>query len=221
MSVAVGRMDRGGLASRIARRAWRAGVDVDASVAGALARYLELLRRWNLRMNLTALGDGDDGLDRLVVEPLVAARHLPAGSRSVVDIGSGGGSPAVPMKMAVPEVALRMVESKVRKAAFLREAVRQLGLEDVVVESCRYEELMSRRRLHEAVDVVTVRAVRIDGDALERLQALLRVGGAVLLFRGSGEGDIPGDVRPPLRWKGTYALVEALRSRLVVLEKTG
>ena len=208
-----------GLADRIAEQASRAGVAVEASLAGGLAEYVELLRRWNGRMNLTALGDDERGLGRLVVEPLVAARRVPAEAVSLLDIGSGGGSPAVPLKLAVRRLALRMVESKGRKAAFLREVVRQLGLENVEVEACRYQELLARPELCAAADVVTVRAVRVDGRALQGLQRLLRVGGVLLLFGGKGDGDVCGEVRWPLRWQGTYPLVESLRSHLVVLQK--
>ena len=77
-----------------------------------------------------------------------------------------------------------------------------------------------RPALRESADVVTVRGVRLEGEAFEDLQSLLRVGGALLLFTGVGEADVRGDVRKPLRWRGTYPLVQSLRSRLVVLEKT-
>ncbi len=213
-------MKERGLAGRIARRASRAGVEVDAPLANGLAVYLELLFRWNRRVNLTGLGEDDRGLDRLVVEPLVAAQQMPPGARSVVDIGSGGGSPAVPLKLAVPGLGLTMVEASSRKAAFLREVVRRLGLKDVVVETCRYEELSRRRELFEAADVVTVRAVKVDERALEAFQALLRVGGALLLFGRAEENGVPVNVGAPLRWQGSYPLVESLKSRLVVLEKT-
>ena len=175
-------------------------------------------------MNLTGLAEDDTGLDRLVVEPLVAAGRMPVGVRSVVDIGSGGGSPAVPMKLAQPGLMLRMVESRRRKAAFLREVTRQLGLKNVVVEACRYEALLTRPELHETADVVTVRAVAVDGVALEGLQALLRIGGRVFLFLRGGEDDVAEDLRQWqsrqfLQWRGTYPLVDSLKSRLVVLEK--
>ena len=208
-----------GLAERIAERVSRAGMDIDPSLVSGLAAYLRLLYRWNEQMNLTALAEDDRGLDRLVVEPLVAAQQMPEEARSVVDIGSGGGSPAVPLKLAVPGVALRMVESKSRKAAFLREVVRELGLTDVVVEACRYEELLTRPELHAATDVVTVRAVKVDAQALEGLQTLLRAGGVLFLFRSTGEDEAWGDRHRSLRWRGTYPLVESLQSRLVVLEK--
>jgi 16S rRNA G527 N7-methylase RsmG len=90
------------------------------------------------------------------------------------------------------------------------------------VEGCRYEDLLAAARadLHEAADVITVRAVRVSGTVLGNLQRLVRVGGSVFLFRGPTEGDVPDDLRPPLGWAGTYPLVESLGSRLVVLAKS-
>ena len=132
---------------------------------------------------------------------------------------SGGGSPAIPLKLAMPGISLRMVESKVRKAVFLRQAVRELALTDTVVETSRYEELLSRPELHEALDVITIRAVRLETRTLMNLQAFLRPGGQMLLFRGPGGADIAGSLTPPLDWAATYPLLASHRSRLVVLTK--
>ena len=208
-----------GLKRRLERRAGRAGVEVSDSLIERLCVYVELLLRWNARMNLTALDDRDTGLDRLIVEPLVAVRHLPTRKATVVDIGSGGGSPAIPLKLAAPDVSLLMVEAKTRKAAFLREAVRRLELERTSVETGRYEALLTRPELHEAHDVLTLRAVRIEARVLRGLQAFIKPGGELLLFRGGGGADVPAEVQPPLVWRATYPLVESLRSRLVVLRK--
>lgn len=206
------------LAGRVLERGLRAGVSIDASLASVLAVYLDLLYRWNRRMNLTALSEDDAGLDRLIIEPLMAAQQIPVEATSLVDIGSGGGSPAVPLKLAKPALELRMVESKTRKAVFLREVVRQLGLANVVVEGCRYEELLTRLERREVADVVTIRAVRLDREAVARLQALLRVDGRLLLFRGTEERNLWRDVQS-VRWRGTYPLLESRKSHLVVLEK--
>ena len=170
-------------------------------------------------MNLTALDDRDTGLDRLVIEPLVAARHLATRRGAVVDIGSGGGSPAVPLKLAVSGVTLMMVEAKARKAAFLREVVRELELDRTTVETGRYEQLLARPELHEAHDALTLRAVRLESRVLRGLQAFVKPGGQLLLFRSTSGVDVPADLPPPLAWSATYPLVESLRSRLVVLRK--
>jgi len=204
------------VADRIARRANRAGLEIDSLLQDALAAYLDLLLRWNRRINLTALTDDDHGIDRLVIEPLVAARHLPMPDAVVTDIGSGGGSPAVPMKLAAPAVRLRMVESRTRKAAFLREVARRLGLAETVVEACRYEELAAREALVGQSDVVSVRAVRTGARMLDRIEPLVKDRGLVFLF-GSTRGNVDA-VPPPWRVDAAHPLLDPA-SRLVVLRK--
>ena len=113
-----------------------------------------------------------------------------------------------------------MVEVKARKSAFLREAVRHLGLQRAVVENATYEELLARPELHEACQSVSVRAVRIETRVLTTLQAFLAVGGRLLLFRGPTGPEEPGVIVPPLSWTGTYPLLDSLQSRLTVLTKS-
>jgi len=209
------------LRTRLARRAARANLSLADDLAERFLAYYELLTRWNRKMNLTALEDPDEAIDRLLLEPLAATRYLPqAAAIRQMDIGSGGGSPAIPMKLAVPGSQLRMVEAKARKSAFLREAVRHLGLSDTAVETARYEELLARPELHEVADVVTVRAVRLEQRVLTSLQAFVAVGGILMLFRGSSGPEQPGTVVPPLRWTGTYPLMDSLQSRLTILTKS-
>jgi 16S rRNA G527 N7-methylase RsmG len=88
----------------------------------------------------------------------------------------------------MPRLFVRMVEARVRKAAFLREAVRQLKLDGVVVERCRYEQLLERAELAGAHDVLTVRGVRVDENAARALEGLVRAGGTLLFFGGAGGG---------------------------------
>lgn len=209
---------------RLRRRARRAGIELPASLAAGCERYFQLLARWNAKINLTALpleqGGSDEAVDRLLIEPLLAARHVPPHAEQMIDIGSGSGSPAIPMALALPRLSVRMVESKTRKAVFLREAIRELGIASAEVETSRYEELLARPELHEGLDLVTLRAVRVEPRTLVGLQAFLKAGGQLFLFRGPGGADLAHALTPPLTWVATYPLVESLRSRLVVLEKT-
>ena len=206
------------LAERIVRRAARAGLEVDNALTRALTVYVELLMRWNRRINLTALLDDDRGIDRLIVEPLAAARHLPKPDAAVTDIGSGGGSPAVPMKLASPGVRLRMVESRTRRAAFLREAVRRLGLDGTVVEACRLEDLAARGELRGKSDVVTVRGVRVEARLLRLIRPLIDSGGVVFLFRSAGDG-LDAGLPSPWRVDAEHPLLGP-DHRLVVLKHT-
>ncbi len=196
-----------------------AGVKLEPVLAGRLAAYVELLLRWNTRLNLTALDDSDRGLDRLVIEPLAAARHVPRGAVSVVDIGSGSGSPAIPFRLALGGGPLVMVEARQRKAAFLREAVRRLNLADVAVETGRFEELAALPRLQGAFDVLTVRGVQIGPRELRQLARFVQEGGRLLLFSGAPGDRAAADPPPPLERLAEPPLVPGLGSRLVVLRK--
>jgi 16S rRNA (guanine527-N7)-methyltransferase len=205
--------------TRLARRAAKANLFVADSVAERLVAYYELLSRWNRKINLTSIDNLDEAIDRLLLEPLVAVRHFPPNVRSLMDIGSGGGSPAIPFKVAVPAVRLTMVEVKARKSAFLREAIRQLQLAETTVETARYEELLVRPELHEAFDLLSLRAVRAEARVLTSLQAFIAPGGSLLLFRGPEGPSQPSVIVPPLEWAGTYPLIESLQSRVTVLTK--
>jgi 16S rRNA (guanine527-N7)-methyltransferase len=208
--------------NRLTRRAKRAGVSVTLQLGVRLETYYRLLDTWNRKINLTGLNLGEaapETIDRLLIEPLVAARHIPTGAARILDVGSGGGSPAIPMTLALPSIHLLMVESKTRKSVFLREAIRAVGLEGADVAASRFEELLTRPELHEAHDLVTIRAVRIEPRVLSNLQAFLKTRGLLFLFRGATTADPSETVPPPLAWSATYPLLESLRSRLVVLEK--
>ncbi len=207
---------------RLLRRAKRAGLTIPPATALRLETYFRLLETWNRKINLTGFNLAEptpDTLDRLLIQPLVAARHVPAGATRMLDIGSGGGSPAIPIALAVPSIRLLMVESKTRKSVFLREAVRAVALEGAEVAASRYEELLARPELHETHDLVTMRAVRVEPRLLSNLQAFIKPGGVLLLFRGTTAADPSETVPPPLAWSATFPLLESLRSRLVVLEK--
>lgn len=207
------------LRTRLKKRTVKAGVFLSTDLSEQLAAYYELLARWNLKINLAAITDVDEAIDRLLLEPVAAAKYLPP-SGAFLDVGSGGGSPAIPLHLAAPNLPLTMVEVKARKAAFLREAVRALGIA-AKVETARYEELLARPELHEAFSAVSVRAVRIEARVLKTLQAFLAPGGALLLFRGPSGPDHPNVLVPSLEWIGTYPLLESLQSRLSLLRKRG
>jgi 16S rRNA (guanine527-N7)-methyltransferase len=169
---------------RLMRRARRSKVVVAPETATALEEYFGLLDRWNAKINLTALPlrpPTDETFDRLFVEPLAAARFLSDKPEIWLDLGSGGGSPAIPLKVVRPQLKLTMVESKVRKAAFLREAIRVLKLGNAAVENSRIELLPAT--YIGAAAAVTVRAVRVDSTLLTRAFELLAQDGQLILFR--------------------------------------
>ena len=112
-----------------------------------------------------------------------------------------------------------MVEVKARKSAFLREAVRVLELTGTAdVQNARFEELLANPELLEHFDLLSVRAVRVEVRTLNTVQAFVRAGGQILLFRGPSGPPRP-DLLPPLEWRTTVQLLEWLQSRLTILDK--
>lgn len=167
------------IADRLSQRSHQAGLQISPQLADKLVVYFDLLDRWNRTINLTALTDPDEAIDRLLLEPVAAAPAFPRSPR-LIDLGSGGGSPAIPLALALDAKALVMVESRVRKGAFLREVARELAL-PAVVESARFEELgASYQGVH---DVVSIRAVKLDVSTLTTAANFLGIGGLLGLFR--------------------------------------
>ena len=176
--------------SLLYERAALAGLQIPTPLTDRLLAYYELLTRWNRKINLTSLSDPAQAIDRLLLEPIAAAQHLPQGAR-LADLGSGGGSPAIPLALGLASPHLLMVESRSRKAAFLREAARQLDL-PASVEAVRFEELTEKLEHRQSADVVSMRAVRPDPETLLLARWIARDGGEVAFFTSQAElADLP------------------------------
>lgn len=203
------------LARRLADRAAREGLVLVQALADRLLVYFELLQRWNRTINLTGLTDPDEAIDRLLLEPVAAAGHLPH-QAGLADLGSGGGSPAIPLALAVGAADLLMVEARSRKAAFLREAVREVGL-TATVESSRFEDVAIWPKYRAAFDLVTMRAIRPDEGAFMAAAALLGAHGLVAIFRGPAGPDRVDASAANLAWRETRPLLRSTGGRLTLL----
>ena len=151
-----------------------------------LEKFYLLLKQWNERVNLTALPLDDPPspktLDRLFVEPALGA-HLVEGQRGVqYDLGSGGGSPAIPLRVLGASTSLVMVESRERKSAFLRECVNQLGLHGSEVLTLRVQKIPPER--YGTAGLVTIRALKTGSDVLVVARSLLSSYGRLMTFGG-------------------------------------
>jgi 16S rRNA (guanine527-N7)-methyltransferase len=152
------------------------------------------MAKWNHRLNLTSLpveSAADEAIDRLLGEAAVAATRVATTDTLLVDLGSGGGSPAIPLKILAPWIGLVLVESKTRKAAFLRDAARQLGLERVEVANARFEDLLTRIDLHEASSIVSFRAIKANHELWQCAMAFLAPSGRVFWFRTTTQSNPP------------------------------
>lgn len=171
--------------ARLRARMAAVGVTAADTTIAASAVYLALLHRWNQTVNLTGFdleALADAALDRMVLEPVAAARFVRPADVVTVDIGTGGGSPAIPFMLAAPTLRAVWFEARARKAAFLREAVRVLGLRDVEVVTARFGESGCTRGLDGQVDVFTMRAVRPEGAVMNAIRTASAPDGRLVLF---------------------------------------
>lgn len=152
---------------------------LDSATAARFAAYCNLLLRWNARTNLTAIRDEDGILRRHFVESIAAARALPLRSGRLLDFGSGAGFPGIPIALCQPGFEVTLAESQGKKAAFLREAVRTLGLA-AQVHGGRAE------ALGKTFDIVTLRAVDKMEAAIEAAASLVSPGGWLALLATTG-----------------------------------
>jgi 16S rRNA (guanine527-N7)-methyltransferase len=148
-----------------------------AELLQALDRYLQLLLRWNDRMNLTAVREPERMIERHFGESLFAAQYVPRGTLTLLDHGSGAGFPGLPIALARPEIAVTLSESMGKKAAFLREVARELPLSAQIFAG-RTEDLPADRLF----DCVTMRAVDRAAASIPTGAARVASGGTLLVL---------------------------------------
>ncbi|MHC4080198.1 MAG: 16S rRNA (guanine(527)-N(7))-methyltransferase RsmG [Planctomycetota bacterium] len=173
--------------ARFAEAAKAYGIAFDPGDLEKLGAYLSLLLDANTRFNLTAITDPDAAwvkhiFDSLTLLPYVVA----AEAGQVIDVGSGGGLPGVPLAIALPEVDFTLLEATGKKADFLRDAAGHLELSNVEVVNDRAETIGGDRENHrEQYDLVAARAVGKLAVLLELAVPLVRVGGHVAAIKGA------------------------------------
>src|ERR1700727_1556035 len=122
-------MTSGGSSSRLNELLLTAGLSpLDHETAHKFEAYLSLFVRWSKKLNLSSVRDEEGIISRHFVESISVAQSLPSEIASLRDVGSGAGLPGIPIALCRPRIAVTLSESQVKKAAFLQEAVRVLGI---------------------------------------------------------------------------------------------
>jgi 16S rRNA (guanine527-N7)-methyltransferase len=177
----------------------------------SIRSYLDLLLKWNSRINLTAIREPKLIVTRHFGESFFAARHLPVSSgETAIDIGSGAGFPGLALKIWHDGLKLSLIESSQRKATFLREAVRALGLENVDVLISRAEELTAQ------ADLVTLRAVENFDRILPVMRNMTKPRGRIALLIGSAQVATAKSVLANVDWESALPM-PCSQSRILLI----
>jgi 16S rRNA (guanine527-N7)-methyltransferase len=161
----------------------RAGLSLAPEQHVRLARYLDLLFAANATMNLTRITDRAAAEVQHVGDSLTVLPFLPKEPHALADVGTGGGVPGIPLAIARPDARVVLIEATKKKAAFLRQAVAELGLTNVDVREQRAEEV-GHSDLREQMDVAVARAVATMPWLIEWCLPLVRKGGRMLAMKG-------------------------------------
>ena len=166
----------------IARILKEYGVEVSPGLCRSIRTYMDVLLKWNQKVSLTSVTSPEEIVGRHFGESLFALHAVPLRPRRLVDVGSGAGFPGLALKLVLAETEVTLIEANVKKAAFLLEVVRQLGLKQVSVSRIRTEEM----ELHGPIaDCVTVRAIGNFAELLEWSTRALEPNGKLVLWLGA------------------------------------
>jgi 16S rRNA (guanine527-N7)-methyltransferase len=171
-------------------------IQLDESRLRAISIYIDLLLKWNARINLTAIRDPNEIVQRHFGESLFAAKHLlkQKWPQTAIDLGSGAGFPGVPFAILAPDIQVTLIESQQKKAAFLRELVRVLELRNTRVFNDRAE------NYEETADLVMLRAVEKFEQVLPMALRLIKQGGRIALMIGSAQVDSAKKLGSAVSW---------------------
>ena len=187
-------------------------VKLDEMRLHAILRYIDLLLKWNVRVNLTAVRVPEEIVQRHFGESFYAANYVLSKKRveSMIDLGSGAGFPGVPFAMLSPDLQVTLIESNQKKATFLKELVLALGLTNAKVFSGRAESYV------QSAERVTMRAVEKFDKVLLLAQTLAQSGGQIVLMISSSQVETAKGVATETEWSEPVA-VPGSHSRVLLI----
>ncbi len=204
------------------------GISVTDEQFQKFEKYMQLLKEWNEKINLTAITD-DEGIivkhfaDSLTALPFV----IKAGGKTLADVGTGAGFPAIPLKIMMPELKVYLVDSLDKRLKFLQTVINELDLADIETVHARAEDAGRDKKLRDNVDVVTARAVAAMPVLLEYCMPLVKPGGRFIALKGTkDDGDFTRaekELSAELIEKNSFELIlgdEGAARNIYVFEKT-
>ena len=164
------------------------GIEISDEQLLKFRKYYELLISYNEKFNITAITDEIDVYKKHFVDSILGAKLISSGS--LIDIGSGGGFPAIPLKIICENLSITLVEATGKKCEFLRAVIKELGLVNIGVVNDRAELLAKIDNYRENFDYCTARAVARLNTLAEYCMPFVKVGGEFIAFKGDATDEV-------------------------------
>lgn len=158
-------------------------IEYDEEKAEKLYQYMNLILEWNEKINVTAIKDEKEFIVKHFIDSLTISA-LVNGSKRLLDIGTGGGFPGIPLKIYHPDMEVSLVDSVNKKVIVLEDVIEKLNLEKIEALHIRAEELAKDLKYRESFDVVTTRAVSGLATIAEYMLPFVKVGGKAICMKG-------------------------------------
>ena len=170
----------------LSARLTECGIPHDAELPAKLLRYHELLLDWNTRMDLTAVTDEAEMIDKHYVDSLsaLAVPGLIPQTGSLIDVGTGAGFPGLPLALACPGLKVTLMDAQQKRLNFLQAVIDDLGVRNVTLVHARAEDGAQFPNHREKYDLAVARAVASLAVLSEYLLPYVKVGGKALCWKG-------------------------------------
>ena len=164
------------------------GINVTDAQLNLFEKYYTLLIQYNQSFNITTITERDEVYIKHFVDSVINVDKLKSGK--LLDVGSGGGFPALPIKIMRPDIDVTMVEATGKKCNFLNSVITELGLQNVRVFNGRAEEISKTEKFREQFDICTARAVARLNVLCEYCMPFVKEGGIFLAYKGNAQEEV-------------------------------
>lgn len=162
------------------------GIEIDENQLEKFDKFTELMLYWNERISLTSITDEEEIIDKHYVDSLTLLKtDLIEGNLKVLDLGTGGGYPGIPLKIMRNDLKMTLLDSRLKKIEYLETIVGDLGFDDLELIHGRAENLGQDQAYREAYDLVLSRAVANLSSLAEYCLPFLKIGGFFIAMKGS------------------------------------
>lgn len=188
--------------------------------------YMELLKEWNEKMNLTAITEPYEILQKHFIDSLTILPYLEDNTR-IIDVGTGAGFPGIPIKIASNNISITLIDSLGKRIHFLEEVITTLQLTNINIDHVRAEEAGKDKKLREQFDIAVSRAVAPLVTLVEYLLPFVKIGGKCICMKANKTEEIESSYKAIRTLGGEIEKIEefalpdsTIKRTLIIIKKT-